>query len=50
MFLTPSRAQQSLVVVLLWCLSSKVIDAISVGLLKLILFHSKDQDSERTFW
>lgn len=50
MFLTPSRAHQSLEVVLLWYLSSKVIDAISVCLLELTLFHSKDQDPARTFW
>lgn len=49
MFLTPSRAHQSLVVVLLWYLSSKVIDAVSVCLLKLTLFHSEDQDPGRTF-
>lgn len=50
MFLTPSRAHQSLVVVLLWYLSSKVIDAISVCLAKVILSHGKEQDPERTFW
>lgn len=44
MFLTHSRAHQSLVAMLLWYLSCEVFDAITLSFSKLILFYNRDQD------